>query len=132
MKKILVTPRSFAQYNKKEIDTLFAENDIEAEITGKILAEDEMIERLQGKDGLIVGVDEVSTKVLENAPTLKAIAKYGVGVDNIDLDFTKAHNIPVSRTVGSNSSAVADYAFSLNFIINFVIRGFFVTHGKLH
>ena len=47
------------------------------------------------------------------APKLKAIAKYGVGVDNIDLDAAKARDIKVSRTVGANAEAVADYAMAL-------------------
>jgi hypothetical protein len=42
-----------------------------------------------------------------------AIAKYGVGVDNIDMDACKERDIKVSRTVGANSVAVADYAMAL-------------------
>lgn len=72
-----------------------------------------MIRLLADCDGLIVGVDPVDADVIASAPKLKAIAKYGVGVDNIDLDVAKAHKIAVSRTVGANSEAVADYALTL-------------------
>jgi D-3-phosphoglycerate dehydrogenase len=44
---------------------------------------------------------------------LKAIAKYGVGVDNIDLEAAKLRGISVSRTIGANSEAVADYTMTL-------------------
>ena len=64
-------------------------------------------------DGIIVGVDPLDADVLACASKLRAVAKYGVGVDNIDLDYCKAHNIKVSRTVGANSEAVADYAMTL-------------------
>ena len=63
--------------------------------------------------GIIVGVDPLDAEVLSCAPNLRAIAKYGVGVDNIDMDYCKAHGIRVSRTVGANSEAVADYAVAL-------------------
>lgn len=36
-----------------------------------------------------------------------------MGVDNIDLDAAKARDIKVSRTVGANAEAVADYAMAL-------------------
>lgn len=63
--------------------------------------------------GVIIGVDPLDAEVLACAPKLRAVAKYGVGVDNIDMDYCKAHNIKVSRTVGANSEAVADYAMAL-------------------
>lgn len=41
------------------------------------------------------------------------ISKYGVGTDNIDLDYCKEHGITVEITRGANSAAVADFAFAL-------------------
>lgn len=41
------------------------------------------------------------------------MAKYGVGLDNIDLAACAARGVKVSRTVGANSNAVADYALTL-------------------
>ena len=63
--------------------------------------------------GIVVGVDPLDAEVLACAPKLRAVAKYGVGVDNIDMDYCNAHGIKVSRTVGANSEAVADYAVAL-------------------
>ena len=51
--------------------------------------------------------------VLSCAPKLRAVSKYGVGTDNIDLDYCKEHGIGVTITRGANSQAVADYAFSM-------------------
>ena len=72
-----------------------------------------MKEMLADCVGVIVGVDPLDAEVLAAAPKLRAIAKYGVGVDNIDMDYCKEHGIKVSRTVGANSEAVADYAMAL-------------------
>ena len=81
--------------------------------TGGILDKETMKAMLADCDGVIVGVDPMDAEVIAAAPKLKAIAKYGVGVDNIDLDAAKARDIKVSRTVGANSEAVADYAMAL-------------------
>lgn len=115
MKKILITPRSFAKYNKEEIIQLLIAHGIEAEFNpvGQILSEDQLKEHLFDKDGVILGVDPLTKQVLAKAPHLKAVAKYGVGIDNIDLDYAKEHHIAVSRTVHANSNAVADYTFAL-------------------
>ncbi|RBP67326.1 D-3-phosphoglycerate dehydrogenase [Alkalibaculum bacchi] len=115
MKKVLVTPRSFAKYNHQEILALFQSNNIEPIFNpyNAIMNEEQLIEALKDVDGLIVGVDPITEKVINSAPNLKAIAKYGVGIDNIDMNIAEAKKIAVSRTVGANSSAVADYSFAL-------------------
>lgn len=81
--------------------------------TGSILDREGMKALLADCDGVIVGVDPMDAEVIAAAPRLKAIAKYGVGVDNIDLPAAEARGIKVSRTVGANSEAVADYAMAL-------------------
>lgn len=42
-------------------------------------------------DGAVVGVDTWNEAVFCLAPKLKAMARFGVGVDNIDLEAAKAH-----------------------------------------
>jgi D-3-phosphoglycerate dehydrogenase len=114
MQKLLVTPRSFGKTDPSVFERLTdAGYEVIRNPYGSILTEEQLIESLEGCEGLIVGVDPVSRRVIESAVNLKAIAKYGVGIDNIDLDACKEKNISVSRTVGANSSAVADYAFAL-------------------
>ena len=112
--KVLTTPRSYGKDDPAVFEML-AEKGIEVvkNETGGILDKETMIRLLADCDGLIVGVDLGGPRVIKKEPKLKAIAKYGVGVDNIDLDVAKAHKIAVSRTVGANSEAVADYALTL-------------------
>ncbi|MBO4369367.1 MAG: phosphoglycerate dehydrogenase [Desulfovibrio sp.] len=112
--RILITPRSFGKNNPELFDRLtekgltLLRND-----TGGILSEEAMIERIKDCSGVILGVDPMNANVLAHAPNLKAIAKYGVGTDNIDLTECARRNIAVSKTIGANSNAVADYAFTL-------------------
>lgn len=112
--KILVTPRSFGKTNP-ELFTLLEDAGLEVKrnTSGNIFTKEDMIREVADCDGLIVGVDPVDSDVLAAAPKLKAIAKYGVGVDNIDLNCAKGRGIRVSTTVGANSEAVADEAFAM-------------------
>lgn len=116
--KILVTPRSFGKTNPELFDRLTqAGLEVVRNDTGGILSADQMREKLAGCQGVILGVDPMSANVLAAAPELRAIAKYGVGLDNIDLEACKQRGIAVSRTVGANSNAVADYALTLMLMV---------------
>ena len=112
--KVLVTPRSFGKTDLGLFDRL---KDAGLEVirneTGGILDEKAMQTLLAPCEGVILGVDPMNAAVLAAAPKLKAIAKYGVGLDNIDLEACEVRGIKVSRTLGANSDAVADYAFAL-------------------
>ena len=112
--KVLTTPRSYGKTDPAVFEMLEkAGLEVVRNTTGGILDKAAMMELLADCDGIIVGVDPVDAEVIAAAPKLKAIAKYGVGVDNIDLQAAEARNIKVSRTVGANSEAVADYAMTL-------------------
>ena len=114
MEKILSTPRSYGKNMPELFEQLeSAGYEVIRNTTGGILEKDQMKSLIADCAGIIVGVDPLDAEVLSCAPKLRAIAKYGVGVDNIDMDYCKAHGIKVSRTVGANSEAVADYAVAL-------------------
>ncbi len=114
MKKILITPRSFGKTDKS-VFNLFkdAGYQIVTNPYGQILTKEQMIENIKDAVGIIVGVDPLDKDVIDAAPNLKAIAKYGVGTDNIDTKYAELKGIPVSITAGANSNAVADYTFAL-------------------
>ncbi len=115
--KVLITPRSFEKV-KDRFEEIFRKEEIEVIINplGRVLTEEEMKELVKDLDGLIVGIDPVTSEVLKNANKLKVISKYGVGVDNIDLEESKRRNIVVTNTPGVNSNAVAELTVGL--IIN--------------
>ena len=114
MEKILVTPRSYGKDMPELFEQLAAAGyQVVRNETGGILDKAQVKALVADCVGVIVGVDPMDAEVLACAPKLRAIAKYGVGVDNIDMDYCKDHGIRVSRTVGANSEAVADYAMAL-------------------
>jgi D-3-phosphoglycerate dehydrogenase len=72
------------------------------------LTEDEAFDFFSGLDGLIAGLEPITKKVLKNAPKLKAIARVGIGLDNIDLAAAEELGIKVSNTPDGPTKAVAE------------------------
>jgi D-3-phosphoglycerate dehydrogenase len=111
---VLVTPTSFAKYNKnpaKEFKKLVGS--IQYNTTGKPLKEKDLIPIIGNFDAMIAGLDEITSKVIENAKNLKIIARYGTGIDNVDLQAAKKAGICVTNTPGANSVSVAEFAIGL-------------------
>ena len=78
------------------------------------LKEDELASTVGGFDALIVRSGaKVTAKVLENPGKLKAIARAGVGVDNIDLDAATAKGILVLNTAEASTLSTAEHALAL-------------------
>ena len=61
----------------------------------------------------IAGQVGVSGEVLRAAPKLKLLHKWGVGVDNLDIETARQLGIKVARTTGSNAVPVAEFTLGL-------------------
>ena len=72
------------------------------------LSEAELLEVIADYDGIICGDDRITAKVLDAAPNLKAISKWGTGIDSIDAQEAERRGIPVFRTPNAFSEPVAD------------------------
>lgn len=78
------------------------------------LSADELIQRIADYDALIVrGQTRVTPAVFDAASRLKVVGRAGVGVDNIDLESAKKHNVTVVNAPTSTTVAVAELAFGL-------------------
>lgn len=65
-------------------------------------------------DGLVVrSATKVTSDLLEAAGKLKAVARAGTGVDNIDVKAATGKGIVVMNTPGQNSNAVAELTIGL-------------------
>jgi D-3-phosphoglycerate dehydrogenase len=73
-------------------------------------SEESLIEIIGGFDGMIAGDDPLSARVLDHARRMRIIAKWGVGIDGIDLDAAKERGIVVVNTPGVFGGEVADVA----------------------
>jgi glyoxylate reductase len=69
---------------------------------------------LSGREALLtMVVDPVDASVIGASPELVAIANYGVGTDNVDLEAATARGIPVGNTPDVLTETTADLAFAL-------------------
>lgn len=68
---------------------------------------------MRDADVLLHVLEYVPAAVIEAAPKLRLIQKIGVGVNTIDLDAAKAHDVAVCNMPGTNSQAVAELTITL-------------------
>jgi (S)-sulfolactate dehydrogenase len=59
----------------------------------------------------------IDASILDTFPNLASIIRVGTGLDNVDLEFCKAHNIAVFNAPGANAEAVADYVIATVFAV---------------
>lgn len=72
------------------------------------LSEEELLGVIGDIDGIICGDDRITQRVLQAAPRLKVISKWGTGIDSIDSKAAAQLGIPVYRTPNAFSEPVAD------------------------
>ncbi|SEA65110.1 NAD(P)-dependent oxidoreductase [Rubrimonas cliftonensis] len=69
-------------------------------------------------DGWLAGDDRITRAVLTRAlPRLRVIAKWGTGVDSIDLDAARELGVPVLNAPGAFSDAVAECAIGMTLML---------------
>ena len=75
---------------------------------------DQLIADLSDADALIVrSATKVTSGLIEAAPKLRAIARAGTGVDNVDVGAASEKGIIVMNAPGANSVSVAELAMAL-------------------
>lgn len=75
---------------------------------------EELIQIIPKYDALVIrGQTHVTAAVLDAASGLKVVGRAGVGVDNIDLEAAKKHNVTVVNAPTSTTVAVAELAFGM-------------------
>ena len=126
--KIIATSPSFSK-NKTLQDEMYNSfpNAI-LNLEGKRFNQDELIEYIKDATGIIVGLEDINKEVLDRCPNLKIVSKYGVGLNNIDLQECHKRGIAIGWTGGVNRLSVAEMA--LGFMLMFS-RNLFITANQL-
>ena len=110
---VAVTSRSFStnQFLVKKLKESYP--NVSLNLTGKTLKENELVKFLANADKAIVGIEIIDKNILDQLPKLKLISKYGVGLNNLDLDECKKRNIQIKFQPGSNKQSVAEFTLLL-------------------
>lgn len=114
--KILLTTTSFQDTPGAHHDVLKASG-FEVVTARGPLTEQQVLDLLKqhgGFDGLLNGDDQITAKVIDaGLPKLRVIAKYGIGLDSIDVKYATSKRLPVLFTPGVNETTVAEHAYGL-------------------
>ena len=112
--KVLITTVPFGEKDRTPL-TLLEEAGLKYTINplGRKLTEDDLVSMLPSFDILIAGTEPITRKVLEASSRVKFISRVGIGLDSVDLEFTKANGIGVSYTPDAPAPAVAELTLGL-------------------
>lgn len=107
--RVLCTPATFGRSDPSLKSTLEAAvGKVIYNPLGRPLKATDLHPLVKDVDGYIAGLDDIDASVIEAANRLKVIARYGVGIDQVDIDTATTRGIVVTNTPGANSGAVAE------------------------
>jgi len=130
--KIKVTSRSFSRHRvlKQELLDIFPNSIFNP--NGPTTGLCDLVGFLNDADGVILGLEKMDRSVLVQLNNLKIVAKYGVGLDNLDVEAAKELGIAVGWTGGVNKRSVSEQAlgFMLGLSRNLFFSSFPLKNGK--
>jgi D-3-phosphoglycerate dehydrogenase len=114
--RILLTTTSY-QDTPGEHHRLLDESGLEVVRARGPLSEPQLLELIKEQgpfDATLNGDDAFTPKVIDALePQLKCLAKYGIGLDSIDVEYATSRKLPVLFTPGVNHTTVAEHAIGL-------------------
>lgn len=122
MTRILLTTTSYQDTPGPHHDLLESANAEIVRVRGP-LSEAQMLDIVGDFDAFLCGDDEITEAVIEKSlPRLKMVAKYGIGVDKIDVAHLTTRGIPLSFCPGVNHTTVSEHTMLLllSLVRNFV------------
>lgn len=112
--KVLASPSSIGQIASDPFDILEANGyEVVKNPYGRRLTEDETIELAKDCVGIVAGVENLNSKVIDALPNLKCISRVGVGMDSVDILYAESKGIQVLNTPNGPTRAVAELTLGL-------------------
>ncbi len=88
------------------------------EVSTEKVAQDNLPAELPNYQAIVVrSATKVRKELIDQCPNLKVIARGGVGLDNIDVDYAKSKGIAVINTPAASSESVAELVFAHMFTL---------------
>ena len=110
MRKIAISDCDHISMDEEK--QLFGQNNIQMDLY-QCKTEEELIRNLQGYEAVGTQYAPFTERVFANLPGLKALVRYGVGVDNIDVKAAARHNVSVCNVPDYGVQEVASHALTL-------------------
>ena len=112
MKIAVITPL-FSRSRELMNELAFHFPEVKHNADNTLKTKEDMIAFLHDVDGAIVGREVIDDEILSACPRLKILSRYGVGLDNLDLEAMKKRNVKLGWSGGTNSNSVAEITLSL-------------------
>ncbi len=112
MTRVAVCSRSFSRHPVLRQELQDRHPDATFNDEGRVLAGEELIEFLKGHEKAITALETLDGALFAAVPELKAVSKYGVGCDSIDLDAMAEAGVRLGWTGGSNRRSVSELVIS--------------------
>lgn len=128
--RIAISTSAFGKSNPAPLDYLRKQGfNIRENPYGRKLTKDEAIAHLTGVEGLLAGLEPLDREVLSSARSLRALARVGIGMANVDHDAARELGIKVSNTPDGPTDAVAEMTLAAALAL---LRGLVDSSAALH
>ncbi len=112
-KKVAVCSRTFSKHQVLRAETLALFSNVKFNDDGLALSEESLVNFLEDCVGCIIALEPMQRDVLAKLPALKFLSKYGVGLDNLDLEAINDYSVHLGHTAGVNRRSVSELALAL-------------------
>ena len=108
--KVVITDAEYKDFDleRKELEKVNADLSV-----CQCKSEDELIEATKDADGLLVQYANINRNVIKSLKKCKVIARYGIGVDTLDIQAATEHNICIVNVQEYCLDEVSDHAITL-------------------
>jgi D-3-phosphoglycerate dehydrogenase len=110
--KVVVTDAGYASYDLERgvIESIGGALEVRQCVT-----EEDVIDLAKDADGVIVRLQPMTSRVMDGLPRCRVIARYGTGVDNVEVAAATLRGIVVANVVNFGVHEVAEHAIALLF-----------------
>lgn len=104
---------SQADYPDADIERRVFDSIDASVVVGHAQSESELIELADGADALVVEYARVTERVLDELEDLQVVSRYGIGVDNVDIEAATERGIAVTNVPSYCEEEVATHTLAL-------------------
>jgi phosphoglycerate dehydrogenase-like enzyme len=115
--KVAVCSRSFSKNKELRAALLSKYANVTFNDSGLQLEGDQLVQFLDGHDLAITALEKINDSILSKLPALRAIGKYGVGLDMIDFESMRKYGKRLGWTGGVNRRSVSELALAFAIVM---------------
>ncbi|TPR14747.1 3-phosphoglycerate dehydrogenase [Apilactobacillus timberlakei] len=104
MTKKVIVPKEFEKYLRPSLEAKGFE------VISLVSENESAILEHKDASGIVINTSPLSKEILDQMPNLKIISRFGVGYNNVDLDYTNERGTYVTNTPAGNEVSVAENA----------------------